>query len=349
MKLTLFLTFLFLSYISKAQSFTQSNESQEGESLTLYVCDDTFSNYDYDSGDGVTWDFSSITADADETIKDLSIQTNSNTDFSSSTKVSSIPSFLETYWSSNVNSKSSQGFIYYTNDNSVGNFEVRFDTDEERLIDYPFSLNSSLTDSYSGTFINDSYASGGSPCSGTIASEVDAKGTLILPGNNIYENVLRHKVIETTNSTITLPIFGSTSVTVIRKQYDYYDFESSSLPLFSHIDISYDAGGFFSDQITLVLSSIAPGNQASTASVNSLSKNNSINVYPNPVKNFFRLKGDLVGSSELNIIDPNGREVLSYENVENGQLVNIEDLLPGIYYLKVYNNGYNSIVRIVIE
>lgn len=349
MKLTLVFTFLFLNYISIAQNFTQSNESQAGESLTLYVCDDTFPNYDSDNGDGVTWDFSSVTSDVGETTKQLSIQTNSNTDFSSSSKVSSIPSFLETYWSSNVNSKSSQGFIYYTNDNSVGNFEVRFDNDDEKLIDYPSTLNSSLTDTYSGTFINDSYASGGSPCSGTISSVIDAKGTLILPGNNTYVNVLRHKVTETTNSTITLPIFGSTSVTVIRVQYDYYDLESSTLPLFSHIDISYDAGGFFSDQITLVLSSVAPGTQASTASVNILNQSDSINVYPNPVKNFFRLNGDLVGPSELNIIDPNGREVLSYENVENGQIVNIEDLLPGIYFLKVFNNGDSSIVKIVIE
>lgn len=350
MKLTLLFAFSCSFFSAFSQSFTQLNEPQIGENLTLYVCDETFSNHDSDNGDGVTWDFSSITADANTTTKALSVESNSNTSYVTSSMSTSIPSFLDTYWSSDGNGKTSQGFVYYTNDNSIGDFKIVFDSDEEKVMDYPSTLGASLTDNFTGTFTNAQYASGGSPCTGSITSEIDARGTLILPGNNTYTNVLRHKVIETTNTTINLPFIGFTSVIVIRTQYDYYDLLSSSLPLFSYIDISY--GGVIDGQITLVLSSIAPGtavSNPSTASLNDLNQLSSVNTFPNPVKNSFELKGDLVGSSELHIIDPNGREILSYENISTGEKVDVSELLPGIYYVRLLNKGKSSVVKIIVE
>lgn len=349
MKLTLLFALSCSFFSAFSQSFTQLNEPQIGENLTLYVCDETFSNHDSDNGDGVTWDFSSITADASQTTKALSVESNSNISYATSSMSTSIPSFLDTYWSSDVNGKTSQGFVYYTNDNSIGDFEIVFDSDEEKVINYPSTLGASLTDNFTGTFTNAQYASGGSSCSGTITSEIDARGTLILPGNNTYTNVLRHKVTETTNSTIILPSFGSTSVIVIRVQYDYYDLESSSLPLFSYIDISYDAGGFLSDQLALVLSSIAPGTPIYTASLSEQKQLSLIKAFPNPVKNSFELKGDLVGPSELNIIDPNGREIMSYQDVDTGDTIDVSDLLPGVYFVRVLNKGKSSVIEIIVE
>ncbi|MDB0011584.1 T9SS type A sorting domain-containing protein [Crocinitomicaceae bacterium] len=347
MKLTLLFAFSCSFFSAFSQSFTQLNEPQIGENLTLYVCDETFSNHDSDNGDGVTWDFSSITADASQTTKALSVESNSNISYTTSSMSTSIPSFLDTYWSSDVNGKSSQGFVYYTNDNSIGDFEVVFDSDEEKVMDYPSTLGASLTDNFTGTFTNAQYASGGSPCTGSITSEIDARGTLILPGNNTYTNVLRHKVTETTNTSII--IFGfSNAVTVTRVQYDYYDLSTSSLPLFSHIDISYNSAAL-SDQITLVLSSVAPGTPVSTASLSENKQLSLVKAFPNPVKNSFELKGDIVGSSELHIIDPNGREIMSYQDVNTGEVINVSDLLPGVYYVRVLNKGNSSIIKIIIE
>lgn len=350
MKLTLLFAFSCSFFSIFSQSFTQLNEPQIGENLTLYVCDETFSNHDSDNGDGVTWDFSSITADASQTTKALSVESNSNISYATSSMSTSIPSFLDTYWSSDVNGKTSQGFVYYTNDNSIGDFEIVFDSDEEKVINYPSTLGASLTDNFTGTFTNAQYASGGSSCSGTITSEIDARGTLILPGNNTYTNVLRHKVTETTTTSITV-FFNTQPVTVNRVQYDYYDLSISTLALFSHIDISYNTTGVFTidDQITLVLSSVAPGTPVSTASLNEQKQLSLIKAFPNPVKNSFELKGDIVGSSELHIIDPNGREIMSYQDVNTGEVINVSDLLPGVYYVRVLNKGNSSIIKIIIE
>ena len=350
MRLILVFSFFSLFFSTfLAQSFLSTNAAQVGDNVTLYVCDDTFSNYDADNGSNVTWDFSNITSMDGETTKTLSVESNLNTDFVNASNVSSIPSFLETYWNSSSSGKSSQGFVYYTNDNAVGNFKVKFNLDEEKLIDFPFSLNSSLTDTYNGVFINDAYASNGAPCSGTIISKIDAKGTLILPGNNTYSDVLRHKVEETTNSTINLPFFGPTAVTVIRKQFDYYDLTTNNLPLFSHIYISYDAGGVLKDNITLVLSTIDPVAEPNTAKIESINSSFQINIKPNPSKGSFQLSGDFVGTAKLNIIDPNGREIMSYQDVSSGEVIDVSELFPGLYYVRVLNDGNSSIIKLKVD
>jgi len=348
MKTFLLFIFTVVTFIGFSQ-FTQSNEPQIGESSILYVCDSSFSSDDSNKGDGVTWDFSLVTADAGETNKALSVQASSNSNFSTATKITSIPSFLETYWASSSNSKSSKGFIYYTNDNSVGNFEVRFNTDDEKILDYPSAFGSTQTDTYSGTFINSMYAASGSPCTGTISSNIDGRGTLILPGNNTYTNVLRHKVTETTNSTINLAPFGPVNVVVTRVQYDYYDLASSTLPLFSYIDIAYDAGGFIKDRITLVLTSIAPGTAVSTASLQDDLRASKIKVYPNPVTGgVFYFDGDVSNDSEVSIIDPNGREILKYSNRVNGS-VDVSALDSGVYFIRITSGTVVSVIKIIIE
>lgn len=347
MKLNLALIFSLITLVNFAQNFSQNNEPLNGESLTLFVCDPSFSNNDDNKGTGVVWDFSTVTSDAGNTSKTLSIQANSNSNFAS-TKVTSIPSFLETYWSSDVNTKKSQGFVYYTNDNSIGNFDIRFNTNEEKILDYPSSYGATQTDTYSGTFINNLYAAGGSPCSGSITSIIDGSGTLILPGNNSFTNVLRHKVTESTTSSITLAPFGLVNVTVNRVQYDYYDLATSTLPLFTHIDISYDAGGIITDQIVLVLSSIAPGTIPSTASIPEI-VSQKLNVFPNPIKNVFKISGDIQIGSTLQIIDPNGREVMGLQRIDNTTEIDVSSLISGVYFVNVFNGEDRYVIRIVVE
>jgi hypothetical protein len=345
MKLNLFLLFSFIAFWGVSQNFTQSNEPQVNESLTLYVCDSTFSNFDAIQGDGVTWDFSTITSDDAKTAKILSVETSTDVDFSAATNKTLIPGFLTTYWSSDVSTRSSHGFIFI--DNSIGNIDIRFNSDPEKLMDYPFSLNSTLTDSYSGTLYNSTMASSGSDCTGSVTSTIDARGTLILPGNNTFSNVLRHKITETTSSNITFLNFP-VSASVTRIQYDYYDLLTSSLPLFSHIRISYSAGMLASGVVTLVMSSIEPGTAVSTASLADVFKND-FKLYPNPAKKSFKLSGDIEIGSSLQIIDPNGREIIALQNIDNSSDIDVSGLLPGVYFVNIKSGKEVLILRIVIE
>jgi len=161
--------------------------------------------------------------------------------------------------------------------------------------------------------------------------------------------MLRHKVTETTNSTINLAPFGPVNVVVTRVQYDYYDLASSTLPLFSYIDIAYDAGGIINDQITLVLTSIAPGTAVSTASLQDDLRASKIKVYPNPVTGgVFYFDGDVSNDSEVSIIDPNGREILKYSNGVNDS-VDVSALDSGVYFIRITSGTVVSVIKIIIE
>lgn len=345
MKTNLVVFFSFVAFLGTAQNFIQTNEPAINQSIKLYVCDSTFSNLESSKGDGAIWDFSTIQSDIEKTSKTLLVETSSDVNFSGAAYKTLIPGFLTTFWNSDSYSRSSYGFVF--NDNSIGDIEIRFNTNAEKLMEYPFSLNDISTDAYSGTLYNATIATTGTPCNGSITSSVDGRGTLILPGDISFSNVLRHKITEKTTANINFLGFPVLA-TVERKQYDYYDLSTSSLPLFSYIRISYAAGMLASGVVTLVLSSVEPGSLPSTASLSNI-YNNEFNLYPNPTSNSFRINGDIEIGTTLQIIDPNGREVLGYQSIDNTSDIDISSLNPGIYFVNIKTGDKLTTVRIVVQ
>lgn len=347
----LFFTLIISSIGFANAQLTQSNEPQVGESVLLYVCDSAYTNASSINGDGVTWDFSDIKADAQATTKTMSVATSSNTDFYGASYVSEIPDFISTFWSSDANTRTSYGFIF--KDPSIGDIIISFSSNQELLMNYPFDLNGSLTDTYSGTLTNQQMASTGTSCTGNITSEIDGRGTLILASDYSNSNVLRHKVSETTSASITLPgVSLSVPASVSRVQYDYYDLSYSKFPIFSHIKISYDAT-IVNGNFTLVLSSVEPSsdnsNPPSTAGIEEFELP-SFDVYPVPSSGLIHLEteGD---DGIIQIIDPNGREMYRLKTVsgESHYELDLTSLDSGIYFIKVIVNGKVAIKRIVIE
>lgn len=207
MKTTFTLSLFFILHLCIAQSPVLTGASsnlQIGESLTAqgfaYVAPGS-------AGANQTWDFSAITSPGTATFTTLNPATTTNSaSFPSATvaTLQTVPSPTYNYYSASANSFNAEGYAY-------SNGMVLIYSNVAKQMSYPFALDSSFTDTYTGT-----YVSGGNTITrtGTMTVTADAYGTLILPYGTI-NNVLR--VLSVDNFTETGN--ANTSTTTIYSWY----------------------------------------------------------------------------------------------------------------------------------
>ena len=340
MKKQLFIASLIFSSLANAQSLTQVNEPAIGASATMYVCDSNFSDFSSTTGTGVTWDFSAITGFSGVPTKVLTVVAPPlGSPYSTSTKSTVIPGFITNYWNSTSTDRTSQGFVF--SEATVGDVTVQYGANEEKLMDYPFAVTNTLTDTYSGTLSNTTLTpTGPAACTGSIVSTIDGQGTLILPGAITMLNVLRHKSVETTLATV-----FSMAVTITRTQYDYYDV-NSGLPVFSHITI--DGTALVLDppiHLNLVLSSVQP---STLLGVNE-NVASEFMVYPNPTQGNVTVKGTFSADASLVVLDQAGRTISTLDSLTNGSTIDLSNVEKGIYLVVITNNGVKTTKSISVN
>lgn len=76
--------------------------------------------------------------------------------------------------------------------------------------------------------------------------------------------------------------------------------------------------------------------------VNSITENKSIEIYPNPAKNFIVVKGEDI--IEVEIFDMMGRKVLT-QNVQESSVINVNDFSQGLYLIRTIDVNDNIVVR----
>lgn len=343
MKKKLFIASLLFSSVVSAQSLTQLNEPAIGASASMFVCDSSYSDFASTNGTGVTWDFSAITGYAGVPSKMITVEAPSSNAYDPATKVTVIDGLISTYWTSSSTDRTSQGFVY--TDVTVGDVEVNLSTDNEKIADYPFAFGNSFTDAYEGTLYNGSLTpSGAVPCTGTATAEIDGQGTLILPGSVTLPNVIRYKVIESSSATVTLgPL--TLDVTVTRTQYDYYDINNSSLPVFTHLKIDAANSGTPINSTSLVLSSVE---STVLVGLSDVAKNDFV-VYPNPTQGKITLKGDFSSNASAVVVDQAGRVVVSVDSLSNGTTLDLSSVQKGIYSVVITNNGAKTTKTISVN
>ena len=335
MKKRIFLASLLFTSLSNAQSLTQANEPVIGNTVTMYSCNTSFSNYSSTTGTGITWDFSGITAVTGSTTKVVSVAAPDTTCYPSATKMTKIPGFISNYWASTATERTSHGFIF--NDVTLGKIVVKFNVDQENVVTYPFAFAGVLTDTYSGLCFNNSLTSPqGSSCTGNIEASIDGQGTLILPGHTSILNVIRHKVVETTSTTF-LYMMQNIPATITRTQYDYYSTTGSNkLPIFSHISVNIVAG-IINNTVVLVLSSVNPVG----ASLDKIDENN-FSIFPNPTEGLMTITGDFSSEASLIVTDQAGRVVSSMETLTNGSKIDLTSVEKGIYFVVISDKGVKT-------
>ena len=83
------------------------------------------------------------------------------------------------------------------------------------------------------------------------------------------------------------------------------------------------------------------------ASINEITENFNVVVYPNPAKTQLNIRFEKAGFYQLAIYSIDGRLVYD-ENVANAQhFINVESLNKGIYLLKISDEKRSKIVKVV--
>ena len=101
-----------ISNLVNAQ-LTQLNEPIIGNSINMYVCDSNATSLSSITGNGITWDYSTIGAYPSK-FKTIEVvdptSTAQSSEFPTSTKATKIQNFITSYWTSTSNKRESQGF-----------------------------------------------------------------------------------------------------------------------------------------------------------------------------------------------------------------------------------------------
>lgn len=342
MKRILLVATLAYSYAGIAQSLTQANEPAIGEAQTMFLCDSFAPTYNGTTGAGVTWDYSTLAKYSgitrSVTIEDATTTPNAAS-FPTSTKTIKVENSLTTYFNSTSTERVSQGFVF--NEPSFGELVAVFDTDEEKLVDYPFSNGSSLSDDYVGTLYFEFNGLPMNPAAaGSCYAWIDGQGTLLLPDGSSVSNAIRYKMIDT--STTNIQLFGD--LEIVRTQYEYYDLANANLPVLtlSRLLIQQPGGGLPLADNSIVLSSVLP-----TATVGLFTNELiSFETYPNPTSGIVTLKGEFDANATASVYDQSGRMLFTQEAI-NGSTVDLSNYNTGMYLLKVTSNGVSGTKMIV--
>lgn len=76
----------------------------------------------------------------------------------------------------------------------------------------------------------------------------------------------------------------------------------------------------------------------------------SLNLYPNPVKNMLNLSADFVDRTEVKVLDLQGRTVKHF--VANGlsqMRISVSDLQSGVYFVRVKNETSTAVSKFIVE
>jgi hypothetical protein len=78
-------------------------------------------------------------------------------------------------------------------------------------------------------------------------------------------------------------------------------------------------------------------------------KENMIKVYPNPATD--KLNVEVSVTSKVQMLDINGKQVIAEQNVNANQKhsIDVSDLAPGVYMLKIYNDKFVNTKKVVIR
>jgi len=309
-----------LSFYGFSQSFNQGNEASIGNLVSLHLCDSNANILAGTMGNNVTWDFSQIAGifgvTKDVQISDATLDPNFAS-FASAAKVYDIGGTLLTFFSSSANARTSQGFVF--NEPALGVVTASWSVNDQLIMNYPFALGNSTSDNFSGNVTTT--ATGTIPATGTSMTSADGLGTLMLPGNNTYNNVLRFHLKDSANASV----FG-TAVTFVRDVYEYYDFTVGNLPIFVTMTVTVNSA-LFANSSTLVLSKDQP-----TTFVG-LDENQDapLVLFPNPANHSLAIKG-VNNGVDYSICNRLG-QIIQQGTYENS--LDVTNLPCGVYVVKI--------------
>ncbi len=226
------------------------------------------------------------------------------------------------------------GIEQYGYSSADGRIQVNYQTPFIKM-KYPFAFG----DAYSGSF-NGIYSYAGkksATVSGSYSVEADAFGTLVLPGNSVFEHTLRVRTEKNyTND------FSGTSQEVTVITYRWYN-SFHRYPLLVLTEYTTRSGK------SVTTSYQAAYNNTAITGIDA-SEISQVSLYPNPVSDVLHLQFESAAPGPLyfNIIDASGKLVQSFRKDLAGTTIislteEIQGLQPGVYTLQA--SGDNVAIR----
>lgn len=330
-----FLLFSCIFSVSANAQFNQSNEASVGQNSLMFFCDSSVSNYASVTGTGVTWDYSQLLGYYGQTreLQVIDATTSTfNTIFTTSTKGFKVQNAITNFFNSTPTDRTSQGFVY--EEPTLGVLTADFSANNEKMMNYPYAVGNSLTDTFDG-MLSFTYAGQAQnpSCSGNVFTTVDGEGTLLLPNGTSYSNVLRYRTTDSIFATVNF-LGNNLPIELIRNQFEYYDLANSTLPVFMYTRVIIQAQGGTTpiNKQTIVLSSVLP---TAFVGLENASMSN-LNMYPNPSDGKIRFSG-IIGEAQIEIIDLSGKKVISQTNILNGTEISTEHIEKGMYTVLLHD------------
>ena len=309
--------YAFCNAFSQGITLTYANNAfVAGDSYTLLSCDTT-GVLTGSTGTNQTWNFTNLVI------------------LSGSSVTSNFVTLASTSWSSSFPGstvvKSDGGaplfFYNYTNNQSeyLGYYDpgiisspfmngtVKY-TDTDIKFKYPFSYGSNYNDTYAGNETN-----GLTTFTGTTTTIADGWGTLMLPNNKKYINVLR--IRKSINTTI-----GSASK--IENNYSWYN-GMTKFPILYISNTAYYYNGSTTYTNKVQVSSTVLG----------IENYNEIgwNVYPNPVNDILTIETNANKEHRIEIINLIGQSIYA-SNFYSKVIIDVSLYPKGVYIIKLSND-----------
>lgn len=307
-----------------------------GTSVSYYVIDSTFSPGG--AGANQTWNFTGMKKypGLTNTIHFVSPnQTAYGLQFSSSAYADTSDTQNTTYYSYNASELFCDGYIF-DGGATLGDVVVKFSSNKEKIMNFPFTYSDMFTDNFSGNISNSFGLTG--TVSGTATVTADAYGTLQLPMGVTLNNVLRVKIVESATVITMLGTFNLNSTA-----YFYIDTaNTTAVPVLKFYDVDFN-GNQQKWVHSLYDAPVISGTQEYQMASLPF-------IYPNPARD--RVYVSCFGNQpvRIEVMDVSGKIVKEIQCTAGAVLpVDITEVPSGLYLVRIFSEDEGKLYKMIKE
>lgn len=306
-KLILTISTVIFTFTSFSQiTVTTDNNPSIGDEFTQHIVSEYPKGFNAgDSGENVTWDFSSLQS---VTTSPVNIQANNNGDYPEA-NIFFTQQGADTFFATDEGA-----FTFYGTSSSGVSINYSDGQDQMR---FPFTYGDSYSDTFMGTI--DIFGQTFDR-EGTVDVTSDGHGTLITPEGS-YDNSLRIRIVRNAEESAFGDVVASTTDTI----YFWYE-ENTSFPVATYFR-NYSDGDMTGQSF----------NYLDDASV-SVEENEKISasIFPNPASEEVKVEGLENQDYTVEVIDLSGKVLRKSQNEKR---VDINELESGIYLVRITAEG----------
>jgi hypothetical protein len=179
-------------------------------------------------------------------------------------------------------------------------------------------------------------------CSGVTVNVVNSAGSLFVCEENvtmIFTNTSGDDVFAKNGCSIINNSPGDVAVQCDTTQVTLQNNASGTIVVTSHCPtLTYD--------YTLVGGNSCQGTNGLTSN---LATDNTLNVYPNPAKDYFSIVSESLKNSTVTIYSSSGQKLISLLNYKSGELIPLKELDNGMYWFELTDENFIGFGKLLVN